>query len=424
LEEDQQFADYSIENVVVGSDTITASDFITQKWLDNDFYGAFLNYSDEFLSDRLQFNAGAAFYRYDGNHFGEVIWSEYASSMGDHFEWYRNDAWKNDGNVYTQIQYSLTPVFSWYLDLQLRNVQYSFTGFDYDMSDDLVELDQQVNLLFFNPKTGITIRMSPQNLIYISFATSAKEPNRNDYVESTPLSRPEAERLYDLEAGYKAAFRGWEFQSNLYYMHYVNQLVLNGQINDVGAYTRINVPRSYRTGIELAWAKTFFTKFDFNGSLSLSRNIITSYDEYIDNWDTGLQEIESYRNTTIAFSPAVVGSGYLGYIVLSKSEQSNQSKLVAGIRSKYVGQQYIDNTGSEERSLDPYFLNDFSITGSISNRFIKDVAISFVVQNLFNHRYESNAWVYRYVYEGMISELNGYYPQAGRTAVIYCTFSF
>ncbi len=424
LEEDQYFSDYGADDVIAGHDTITSSDLVTQKWLESNFYGAYLLYT--FSKDKLDFHAGAAFYQHAGDHFGKVIWSEYASTFGTNYEWYRNDALKSDANIYTQFKYDFSNKLVGFLDLQLRSVSHSFLGYDYNESDELVNLDQRVNLLFFNPKIGITYLPNAGNLLYASLSRSGKEPNRDDYVESTPISRPKPEVLYDGEAGYKLKINSWQVQANLYFMYYIDQLVLNGQINDVGAYTRINVPESYRTGLELAGAKTFLSVLSWNANLSLSRNKIKEYSEFVDDWDTGEQLQKTYHNTALAFSPSVVAANYIEYIFLDKGNQEHRrgNHFSVALQSKFVGRQYIDNTQNESRSLDPYFVNDVLFVYQFSNSLLGQLNLKFIVQNMLDHQYESNAWVYRYIYEGTESELNGYFPQAGRNYVISLSVNF
>lgn len=414
LEEDQYYSDYGVSNLVFNDDTLYSSDIITQKWLDSDFYGVYLQYKNNWQS-KLELLCGGALYQHAGEHFGNVIWAEYAQPFGLHYEWYRNDAVKNDANIFSIINYRLNKKLQAYIDVQMRSIHYAFQGFD-----EFGELtDQQVNSIFFNPKLGLSYTANNTNLFYVSIAKSSHEPNRDDYVESTPLSRPLPETMYDAEAGYKLNWKGWQLYSTVYYMYYENQLVLTGKINDVGAYTRENVPASYRTGIEAAWAKTFFEKLLWEGNFTLSANKIKSYTEYIDNWDTWEQNSIFYKNTVISFSPSVVAANKLEQVLLKvNSKSSYNTSISAGVQSKFVGKQYIDNTSNEFRVLDPYFLNDIILKLQMHTQKIENMQFAFILQNIFNVHYESNAWVYRYYYEGIEHELNGYYPQAGRTFAV------
>ena len=420
LEEDQNFIAYGAQPVIIGIDTIHFTDLITQKWLDNDYYGAYIQYSGK-LTGKLNINSGAAYYIYSGAHFGKIIWSEFPLPFPYNYEWYNNNANKKDGNIFTQLSFNLEKLI-FLVDAQLRNVKYQFFGLDGFGNN----VEQNVDLLFFNPKAGITYKQNNQLETYIYFGKSGKEPNRDDYVESSPFSRPSPEILYNLEMGERLNWKGWQLMLNYYYMYYQDQLVLTGEINDVGAFTRTNIPSSYRTGFELASSKLFFNKLMWNANVSFSKNIIIDYVEYVDNWDTGSQATFTYHNTPLAFSPAIVGYNKLNYALFNVQNKKSFSEhtLFAGLTSKYVGKQYADNTGNENRSLDPYLVQDVSLNYQIKSKSMKEINFNFIVQNILNHQYESNAWVYRYIYEEIENQLVGYYPQAGINWVLHVNFSF
>lgn len=419
LEEEQDITDYGVAYPVIGFDTVFTSDMITQKWLDNQYSGAFIQYSRNWLN-QLSIKTGLAGYRYAGDHFGKVIWSEYASTLGYDHEWYRNDALKYDANVFSQIILTRNKL-RYFIDLQVRNVNYQFEG--YDIEAQLV--DQTANLLFFNPKIGVSYNAINNQTTYVYLGRAMKEPNRDDYVESTPLSRPRPEQLYNFELGHRARFGKWMLEANAFGMYYIDQLVLTGEINDVGAYTRTNIPKSYRTGIELSWSTTFFNHIDWNANFSFGQNKILEYTEYVDNWDDGSQTAFTYQNTDLAFSPSTIGYSNIKWNFLQKNNSAgNQHRAAIFTISKYVGQQYADNTGDAARKLDPYFLQDLGLNYTRGYRNKSQVAVNFIVQNLFDTEYESNAWVYRYIYDNMQQQMMGYYPQAGRNWVVMASFSF
>ncbi len=418
-EDDQLFSDYNAPDLIINTDTITASDMITQKWLDNQYYGAYFQVISEKKFAKI--TAGGAYYMYTGEHFGKIIWSAYAEPVGYDYEWYRNDAVKNDGNIFIHMD-GVKNKLQWMADLQLRNVQYTFQGSD--LTGALT--DQQVSLLFFNPKIGLTWLHNTHANAYIFLGRSSKEPNRDDYTESSPDSRPAPETLFNAEIGERLQYKGWQFMADYYLMYYKDQLVLTGEINDVGAYTRTNIPSSYRTGIEIAWNKIFFEKLTWNANLSLSRNIISEYTEYVDNWDDGTQTEFDYSGSPIAFSPSVVGYDQLNFIVadMRKGALKPHNTFSVGLVSKYVGKQYADNSGSDARSLDAYALHDLSLIWNFSSKTLKDLTVTGTVRNLLNTQYESNAWVYRYIYENTEQQMMGFYPQAGINWVLSVRTAF
>ena len=272
-----------------------------------------------------------------------------------------------------------------YIDLQHRVINYSFEGFN----EEGFSTVQNVKLDFFNPKFGIYHQINDHSSFYASYAVANKEPNRNDYVESTPFSRPKHETLYDTEIGYKISNKKHKLNINLYHMDYNNQLALTGKINDVGAYTRTNVKTSYRQGIEIDGSYKVSKKLIFDGNLTLSSNKIIDYNEYIDNWDTGEQEIINYEESDLAFSPNIIWSTILSYDI--------SKNLNIELISKYVGEQFIDNTSSNDRMLNDYLVNHSRITYNWQNNLFKTAKITFQINNILNNEYVSNAWVYRFI---------------------------
>ena len=364
--------DYGLE------DTVT--NLIRQKWLDNDFYG--ITFSINHSRKKINLILGGAANTYLGNHFGKVIWSELYSNM-DH-EYYRNDAIKNDRNIYLKTNYSLTKKLNAYLDLQTRFVDYTFEG--YDAEGNLS--DQTVNLKFFNPKYGLFYSFSHNSSLYASYSEGKKEPNRNDYIESSPNSRPKTEILFDTEIGYKYNSKNITLGLNFYNMDYKNQLVNTGEINDVGASIRSNIEKSYRRGVEIESAVKLTEKLQWSGNMTLSENKIVSHTEYIDNWDTWGKEIINYENTNISFSPNIISKSEINY---------NIKNLNISWMFIHVGEQYIDNSESIERMLDAYSINNLLLTYSLKFKNIKDAKISLQVNNLLNKSYSNRAWVYRFV---------------------------
>ena len=188
-------------------------------------------------------------------------------------------------------------------------------------------------------------------------------------------------------------------------MYYHEQLVLTGAINDVGAPIMVNVPTSYRTGIELSAKALLSDNLKWEPSVTLSRNKIKSFTEFIDDWDTWGQTAVDHTNTDLSFSPSVIANSSLNWMIFKVFNLN--------LISKFVGAQYIDNTGSSDRRLDPYFVNNLLVSYKLKPRFCKEIGFSLMINNILNEKYESNAWVYRYSYENTTQKLDGYYPQAG-----------
>ena len=415
-------SDYGISDTIINGDTISTSNLVRRKWLDNDFYGA--TFSINHSTKKINFILGGAANTYNGAHFGKVIFTEIYGDL-DH-EYYRNDATKNDLNLYLKTDYALTNKLNAYLDLQTRVVDYTFEGFD---SNGEIA-DQTVNLRFFNPKYGIFYSISENSSVYASYSEGKREPNRNDYIESTPSSRPSPETLFDTEVGYRYNSKNIVLGINLYNMDYKNQLVNTGEINDVGASIHSNIDKSYRRGIEIETALKLTKKVSWSGNMTLSENKIVSYTEYIDNWDTWNKDTVNYENTDISFSPNIIAKSQLSY---------DLGNLRATWIVKHIGNQFMDNSQSEDRMLDKYTINNLLLSYDVKLNNVKSAKITLLVNNFLNTEYTNRAWIYRFNTEQSEEDLSydpyintdsdgynmiGYFPQACRNYLLGLTLGF
>lgn len=402
--ENDLLIDYGLNPVgFPGGDTIWSSDLIRQRWLDNDFAGAIFNLHYKSLPG-LDFTLGGAYNEYIGRHFGRVIWAQYASNGEKNHEYYRNSADKSDANLYFKSNIRPYKGANLFVDLQLRSLSYEFLGFDANFEESM----QRQSYLFFNPKLGFSQILNRGFSVYASAAIGHKEPNRDDFVQSSPQSRPEPEEMLDLEAGLNYSSANLDVALNAYAMEYRNQLVLNGAINDVGAYNRVNVPRSYRRGIELECTYRLSTWFRLSGNLSLSINKIEQYTEFTDSiYGGGLlykQVQQNYQNTDISFSPASV-SGLIFTFIPVKN-------LQVSLVNKNVSRQYLDNTQNLSRSIAPYSVFDLNVNYRLSPLKWPELELMLSVYNLFNADYLTNGYTYGYYYESAERSTYNFYAPA------------
>jgi iron complex outermembrane receptor protein len=398
---DEPLSDYGLPSITIRDSTISKTDLIRRQWLDNDFYGTVFSL-DYNSFGKLTANIGGGWNKYTGKHYGEVVWARFASTGNIRQRYYDNDATKTDFNLYAKAFYQFTPKLNAFVDLQVRTVGYSFLGFNQQAQN----VQQNANLTFFNPKAGITYALSDRSSVYASYGVGHREPNRNDYTQSTPASRPKAEMLNDWEAGYKMQTQRMSFSANVYYMKYKNELVLTGQINDVGAYNRVNIPNSYRAGLELEVGTALTKQLRWNVNATFSQNKVKTFTEFLDDYDTGEQKLNHYSNTDIAFAPGFIGGSQLLYTPVKGLE--------IGLLSKYVGKQYMDNTSNENRKLDAYFVNDLRFIYTIKPKGMNEISFSLLLNNVLSELYESNGYTFSYISEGKIATENFYFPQAGR----------
>jgi iron complex outermembrane receptor protein len=399
-----------LDTLTAAADTIETSDLIRKRWLDNHFYGAV--FSGEWnVWNRMQIVFGGGANVYSGKHFGEIVWAQYADALPLGYRYYDNDAQKVDANAYLKSNIDIGNGLYGLIDLQLRSVNYSFLGFN----QNLESVQQNVPLLFFNPKAGITWEPNAAHRLFASHSVAHREPVRDDYTQSSVESRPRPERLNDTELGYRYAAGKVKGGFTAYWMQYRDQLVLTGAINDVGAYNRVNIPKSYRAGLEFELSLSLHKKFTLNGNICVSQNRIEAFTEYIDDWDTGLQQAITYRNTDLAFSPRFTSGATLSWNPISKV-------YIDGI-ARIVGKQYLDNTQSNERSLPGFFVQDLRIRFSSAESSPRRIGISFLIANIFDTLYSPNGYTYSGISSGTRLNFNSVFPQAGRNYMMMINLS-
>lgn len=409
------FADYGMPDLIIGSDTITNSSLVRRKWLDNYYYGLTFSsiYDDKKL---LKITLGGSACRYEGEHYGTLEWMQYAGAIQQGTRWYEGNGIKTDANFYVKGDLNITKKINLFADVQYRFVQHDITGLD----SRLRNLDQTHQFNFINPKAGVNFQINQLHRVYASFAMTGREPNRSNFADADPgKPMPVAEKLYDAEAGYDITLQRFKAGINGFYMYYKDQLVLTGEINDVGSSIMTNVPKSYRAGIEISASISPKPWFRWDINMAWSQNRIIGFTEYVDTYDVAWnysQQLNDLGNTDLAFSPALVGGSQMRFKPFKGFELS--------LINKYVSRQYIDNTSSKERSLNAYNIHNLLVSYTIKTRFVKEIILSAMLNNFLNHKYETNAWVYRYFYDGNEQISDGYFPQAGINGLVSLGLKF
>ena len=393
---DRKYSSYGLPNPVYGATVITKSDFIRQLWLNNDFYGNI--FSLQYKKKKTQLSFGGAITRYDGQHYGKLKWAKNGGLPDNDYRWYNFNPVKNDVTTYVKWQQQLQPSWNLFADMQYRHVKYTIDGF---RDNPAVSINSRYN--FINPKIGINYSKNGWKS-YLSYAIANKEPNREDFETST-AQLPKPERLNDIELGIEKNNASTSWSATFYYMNYKNQLVLTGKINDVGAYTRTNIAKGYRTGVELQGAAKITKRMNVTGNLALSSNKLPDFAEYIDDYDNGGQKTNSFKKTDIAYSPAVVGAASINFLPIKNAELS--------LLSKYVSKQYLDNTENESRLLKSFYVQDVRAVYTIKKKWLKELNIIAQVNNIFGKKYEPNGYTFSYFVGRATVTENFYFPMAG-----------
>ncbi len=405
--EDQNLMDYGFPNLEIGDEEITTTDLIRRRWLDNKFY--VLNANANYQNDNIDLIFGSSTSYYDGDHFGEIIWMQFAGDIPIRERYYDGNGGKSDVSFFAKATFHLNENWSVFGDLQERFVHYKTTGLNSDR--DIFEVDEKYN--FFNPKLGATFKINNSNHVYASYARANREPNRNDFENGINT----AEKLNDYELGWRIGVKKLRINTNVYFMDYKDQLVLTGQLDDVGNPVRTTSGESYRLGLEIDANFILSKKFSIKPNLTLSSNKNLNFVASKDG------ELVELGKSNIAYSPNFIAANIFTY----NPYQNFQINLF----SKYVGKQYMGNIDSQASVLESYFVNDLNLIYEIKSiPIFKSLIITGLINNIFNVKYVSNGYFFTYddtwsvPGETTTIEGAGYYPQAGINFLIGINLKF
>jgi iron complex outermembrane receptor protein len=405
---DDLFSTYKLKDTLLvlnnnAIDTVTKGNFVRRRWLVNDFYGTVFSFVYE--KNNLNLTIGGGINQYDGKHYGELIWSQYAMGGNINQHFYDGKSNKTDFNIYAKAAYKLTSKLEGFVDLQERIINYKTNGEDFS-GGSYKPYNISLDYNFFNPKAGLTYQIQKNANIYGYVGVANKEPVRSDIIQAGANSLPKSEQLINYEFGFRKNWTKSAFTANMYYMDYKNQLITTGQINDVGAYNRVNVPSSYRAGIELTAGLQLVKKLKWQTTFTWSANKIKAFTEFVDDWDNGGQIQTQHSDVSIAFSPNFIGSSMFTFTPFPKFD--------IDFISKYVGKQYLDNTENENRKISPFFVNDIRITYGLTVKGVfKYIGLGIQVNNILNEKYAPNGYTYSGYSGGVRGDYNYFYPQAG-----------
>lgn len=419
----RKLVEYGLQAFRHDDGTMEKSDIVRQKLVDSRFAGTVfsLNYNDE----RTAIALGGAFNRYSNDHYGKVLWvKNYIGALDANHEYYRNKGTKNDANIYAKADYRIAKGLNAYVDLQYRHIDYKIKGCNDKWNSvtneglQILSVDEAFD--FFNPKAGLSWQINEHNRIFASYNIAHKEPTRNNYTDGKFHEHPKAERLTDYELGYTFGNSWLHAGINLYYMDYKDQLVLTGELNEIGEAMASNVPDSYRAGVELmAGIQTGFgLKWDANATFS--RNRIKNFTETLyENEDVSATQWRiEHGDTPIAFSPEIILNNILGY---------EYKGVSVSLHTQYVGEQYMSNAKQDDHKLDAYFVSNLLLSYTFRMKNIESVTVGLNIYNLFNEEYENNGYAGSGFYfdnaEKVRYNYAGYAAQAGTNFIGHVTIA-
>lgn len=428
---DEDFADYGLGDVITTEgDTITSSNLVRRRWLDNTLRGGLFNAETKVAGVEIDF--GGMYSQYEGGHFGKIIAADVESIVDDNYNYYESTGYKNDASAYARATwYGAEDMLRVQAEGQIRNVQYSSEGLDSDRS----EFNIGDTLTFFNPKVGFDILTSENSRLFASMAVANREPSRSNYLDAADPSAVLPEQLRDFELGYRVAKDDWAFEVGVYHMDYTNQLIPTGVISDVGAAVRQNVEESYRQGVELQAGKKLGEKLRWEGNLTLSNNKILNYVEeqvyWDENWNANTYQM-LHEETDIAYSPNMIGASIFTYDAWNGKNFFSDEELDIDVElaTKYVGEQYMDNTMNEEKMISEYIVHDVvircatKVNGNV-------LGLNVFVNNVLDEVYHTGVWTYSSLNSAPVdgqawdSRHDVYVsPQAGRNGFVSLSYKF
>lgn len=381
----RKLVEYALQPFTLDGNVVKKGDLVRKKAMDNHFGGAI--FSLNYRNSRVDATVGGGANRYFGRHFGHVLWvKDYIGNLTPDHEYYRNNGAKNDANIYLKADYRLTGNLNIYADLQYRHIDYKINGHNdkwNDAEDALQKLAIDESFDFFNPKAGLSWQIDRSNRLFASVSMAHKEPTRNNYTDGKLHDRPAAERLIDYELGYTFGNSIFKAGANLYFMDYKDQLVLTGELNEIGEPLAANIPDSYRAGIELMAGIALPCGFRWDANATFSRNRIKDFTEVLYDDNTYKRWEINHGETRLSFSPEIIVNNTFAY---------SWRGLEASLQSQYVGKQYMSNCDQEEHRLDAYFVSNLRLAYTFKLPHTKSITIGATVYNIFNEEYENNGY--------------------------------
>ena len=422
---------YGLNNFTLSDgSTLKKTDFVRKKGLTQDTYGMVgnVNYKD----DSWDVIGGLSVQQFDGNHFGYLTYIKneelrnHLMSNGD-YQYYDSDAKKLDASAFIKALFHINDSWDVFGDMQYRHVGYKTDGYNDKFYEDentgeikkhYLDIDKKYD--FFNPKAGVSFHQDGHRAFF-SAALSHREPERNNFTDNGSYPAPKAESLLDFELGYSYSAQNWRAGATLYYMDYTDQFVQTGAQSDIGEALTTNIKDSYRMGVELTAGVDLTPWLSIEGNAALSQNKIKDFDEVVEDWDNGSQNIH-YDNSTLAFSPSTILNGFVNF---------HLKGWTATWHTGYVSRMYLDNTENKDRSLPGYSVSNFNLNYSLPvKKFLKEIVFGANINNIFNQHFAQSGWVYSAIYSsGGHPNDNRYYqigyvPSAGITAMGSITLRF
>lgn len=317
----------------------------------SNFVGFFSNYT--FSKKQFNLTTGLHGNIYNRQHTGSE------KSLG---QLYQNTGYKNEISVFTKADYTFK-LFTFFADVQYRCVNFDYKG--------LVAL-KKLDWHFINPKAGLSVAIKPNSTLYYSVGYTGREPTRNDMfggnddlladsLGNAILSNTKPEYVLNHELGFRFQKSKLNFNVNLYYMDFKNEIVLDGKFGPNGLALTNNVEQSFRTGLELS------VNYKVSKHFSLVNNSSFNYSRI--------------KEQTETFSPILTPP-----IIINQEVIFSKSNFTVALSARYQHSSYID-FANEER------VNSYFLLNSRASYSIKGFQFSVFLNNITNSKYFNHGYV-------------------------------
>ncbi len=282
----------------------------------------------------------------------------------------------------------------------MASLHYAFNRYRL-FEEKFVGTDFTVPYHFVNPRFGVNYNLDEHWNTYISIAYTTREPrlkNLYDAAEaSTPASwgmvspqfatdpsgRPDFRRplvkpesLLDVEFGCGYISDIARVSGNLYWMEFTDEIVKSGQVDRFGQPVTGNADRTRHLGIEVSGAVRL------TNALDIAANATFGHNRFIRHTDFSTGRPLALDNNPIAGFPDLLAHVRMTF---------RHDAFALSLSGRYVGKQFTDNFRDERNTVDPFFVNDASVSYTFADLLDNvDVETRVQVQNVFNVLYAAH----------------------------------
>lgn len=302
--------------------------------------------------------AGGEFRIHRSDHWGGINYGEnLPERLTKSFYYYFYNGGKDIMNAFVHKNYVLTEQINLLGEVQLAYHKYNISN------ERFLNNNFSIDDFFVNPRAGVNYKFTPELNTYLSFARVTREPRLKNYYDaaessggavpqfeaitdntdniigydfSKPLVKPET--MNDIELGVSFSTSNLNFNLNLFYMLFDDEIVRSGQVDRFGQPVTGNVDKTIHRGIELSVTSKLFYYFELFANATYSQNII-------DRGSTFVRYRDPNTNQKVVSEIDLSGNRISGFpdLLANFGLSFNYNNIFIRLSGKYVGEFYSDN---------------------------------------------------------------------------------